>query len=87
MNRYGTNGGVRQDMSGVTLEDGLTYDEGVVVVFQLAKPTVCGISCHQRADRPLIDRTSAGVLLEERWGDEWFQHEPSANIDTSMDER
>ena len=83
MNRYRTKEGViYQGVPNVAFQNGLTYDKGIVMVFQLSESTVCSIGRHKCADRPLIDRTSISVSLEERWGYKRFQHEPSAKVDT-----
>ena len=63
----------------------LTYDECIVMMLQLVKSAACLVSCHECADRPLINRTGISVFLEERRGDERFQHKPPSNIHTVMD--
>ena len=64
------------------LQKSLTYDESIVMLFQLVKPAVRGVSCHECTECPLIDRT--GVFLVELWGDERFQDEPPSDIHTTM---
>lgn len=85
VNGYRTNkGGAYQGVPNVEFHNDLTYDKSVVMVFQLAKSTVCRIGCHKRANRPLIDRTSGSVPLEECRRGEWLQHKPPTDINTVM---
>ena len=88
VDRYGTSeGGVDQDGPKVEFQNGSTYDESVIMVFQLGESTVCGIGRHECADRPLIDRAGGSIWLEEGRGDKRLQHKPSAKIDTIIDGR
>jgi hypothetical protein len=56
-----------------------THDERLVMVLDLAYPTIGSVGGHQNAETPFVDRV--GVFLEERWRDEGLEHEPAAKVD------
>lgn len=43
---------------------GLTYNESIIVMLQLAKSAIRRVSRHQSTDRPLINGARVGITLE-----------------------
>ncbi len=43
-----------------------------------------GIGCHLHAEGPLVD--SSGIFLEKSWTNEWLKYEPSAEIDSIVED-
>jgi len=55
-----------------------TYNERLIMRFQLLQPPTCRISSHQRAKRKLIH--CACIFLVIRWRDEWFHDQPPPKV-------
>ena len=77
--------GIGQDVPNAEFQDGLTYDESIIMALQLGESAIRRVGRHQSADRPLINCAGVSIPLEEVRGDKGLQHEPSANVDTVME--
>jgi len=74
--------GISQDVLNLEFQNGLTYEESIVMALQLRETAICRVCRHECADRPLINGTGICVSLEEVWGDKRFQYKPSSEIHT-----